>query len=278
VIDHCGWRSIVSLSLVTREHGTEPRPGQQHLDRRAAEGLQWARWAVGRWSQFPVDQTPRPIVLADSRVHVEGGFASGEAKMAFMEGRWDLAVEVPGSVLDELARQARSGQPRGGASLRITGIELADSEFLTDRGRQRLPAWRVSAEDTLGPIWVLDPGIADWQPPPAAGGPAPIIQAPGQDPGAQIQAGSDGRSVVVDWLGAVPAFERYLTAEVVETAQAFGIVAIGIDVGPDGPRTLAGHIHKVPALLSEPIGARVYVDLHGHAGQVIRTDAHEQTR
>jgi hypothetical protein len=141
-----------------------------------------------------------------------------------------------------------------------------------------LPAWRLTAEDMLGPIWVLDPVIADWQPPPGAGGPAPTIQAPGQDPGSQVQVGSDGRSVVVDWLGAVPAFERYPTAEVVETDQAFAIVAIGVDVGPDGPRTLAGHIHKVPALLREPIGARVYVDLHGHAGQVIRTAADEPTR
>jgi hypothetical protein len=75
---------------------------------------------------------------------------------------------------------------------------------------------------------------------------------------------------VVDWLGAVPAFERYSSAEVIESAQAFAVVAVGVDVGPAGARTLAGHMHRVPALLREPVGARVYVDLHGHAAQVVK--------
>jgi hypothetical protein len=210
------------------------------------------------------------LVLVGSRVHIEAGFATGEAKMAFLEGRWDPAVEVPAPVLDELSRQGAPARSRAGASLVVTAVELAQSEFVTDRGRRRLPAWRLTVQDALGPIWVLDPEAVDWRPAEDAGGDPPRLQAPAHDPWARVQAGPDDRALMVDWLGAVPAFERYPSAQVIESAQAFAVVAEGVDVGPDGPRTLAGHIHQVPALLREPVGDRVYVDLHGHAGQVVK--------
>ena len=233
--------------------------------------MEWARWAVGRWSEFPVDQVPRPVVLVSSRVHAEGGFATGEAKMAFIEGRWDPAVEVPAPVLDELRRHGRAARS-GGPALVVTSAELAKSEFVTDRGRRWLPAWRLTVEGALGPIWVLDPEIVDWRPSEGAGGAPPRLPAPRQDPGARARVGADERALVVEWLGAVPAFERYPSAEVIESAQAFTVVAAGVDVGPAGNRTLAGHMHQVPALLTSPVGDRVYVDLHGHAGQVITAD------
>jgi hypothetical protein len=157
------------------ERGQKRGPGQQHLDRRAAEGIEWGRWAVGRWSGFPVDQTPRPLVLVGSRVHVESGFASGEAKMAFLEGRWDPGVEIPAGVADALSCQAAATRSRGGASLVVTAIELAEHEFVTDRGQRRLPAWRLTVRDALGPIWVLDPEVVDWRPAEDAGGAAPTL-------------------------------------------------------------------------------------------------------
>jgi len=165
----------------------------------------WARWAVGRWSEFPVDQTPRPVVLVGSRVHVEAGFATGEAKMAFLEGRWDEAVEVPAPVLDELRGQG-SGVRSGGASLVVTSVELAASEFVTDRGRRRLPAWRLTVQDALGPIWVLDPEIVDWRPSEGAGGDRPTLplqrlqprpRARVRDPGSARGRGAPRRAVAV---------------------------------------------------------------------------------
>ena len=84
-----------------------------------------------------------------------------------------------------------------------------------------------------------------------------------------MDVGADEHSVLVHWLGGSPAFECYPRAEVVESAQAFAVVAVGVDVGPPGWRTLAGFVHQVPAVLREPVGARVYVDLQGHAGRVV---------
>jgi hypothetical protein len=56
-----GWPGHVLADVMVT---IRPRPGQRWLDRRAAEGLQWARWAVRRWSGFPVGRTPRPLVPA----------------------------------------------------------------------------------------------------------------------------------------------------------------------------------------------------------------------
>lgn len=253
---------------MTRARDRRPSPWQLSLDRRAAEGLEWARWAVGRWSDFPVDEHPRPLVLVGSRVRVQQGFATGDAKRAFLEGRVRTSVTVPEGVVAELAGEGRPGPSPGARPLVITAAEPAETEFLTDRGRRPLPAWRLTAEDALGPIWVLNPSVSDWRPAADAGGPPPSLQAPGHGPGARVEVGPDDRTLVVHWLGAVPAFERYPTAEVVESAQAFAVVAIGEDIGPPGARTAAGHVHRVPAVLREPLGARVYVDLHGNAGQV----------
>lgn len=79
--------------------------------------------------------------------------------------------------------------------------------------------------------------------------------------------------MVVHWLGAVRQFERYPKAEVVESGQAFAVVPVGVDIGPPGARTLAGVMHQVPAVLKEPVGARVYVDLHGNADRVVKAPA-----
>lgn len=96
--------------------GEQPGPGQRWLDRRAAEGLEWARWAVRRWSGFPVVQTPRPLVLIESRVRIENGFETGEAKTAFLNGRFESNVEVPAAVLD--AFLVRASRTRREADLR----------------------------------------------------------------------------------------------------------------------------------------------------------------
>jgi hypothetical protein len=147
---------IEALRAAAAPVGVEVKPedwgpadaGQKALDRRLAEELQWARWAVDRWAEFPVDRAPRPLVLVGSRSFVAGGFRSGEAKMAFIDGLFEAGLPVPGPVLASLPAQrdrAASGRPSP-APLVITAAARSETEFWTDRGRRVLPAWRGHGE------------------------------------------------------------------------------------------------------------------------------------
>jgi hypothetical protein len=237
---------------------------QGMLDRRFADGLRWAQWAVERWETFPVSLVPRPLVLVGPRLKAEGGFRSGDAKHAFLAGRFEWPDSVPERLKAAATAAAEFPDGRSRSLLEIVSIEAGETEFSTDRGRVRLAAWRLAAPDALGSIWLLDPGVRDWQPssdPP----PPPELPAPAHDPSAEIQVGPDDRTVILNWLGSLPGLERYDQAEAVESEHAVACVARGTDVGPPGPRVAAGYVHRVPARLREPLGARVFVDLHGRA-------------
>lgn len=240
------------------------------LDRQTAAGLEWARWAVERWSAFPVDENPRPLVLVESRVRVEQGFTTGPAKLAFVDGRVESTIKLPERVMDTLRRRGHPARSVGGEPLMIHAAALEEIEFLTDRGPQRLPAWRLSAEDALGAIWVLDPDVADWKPATDAAASHPQVQGPGHRGGMPVEVDQDDRSLLVHWLGGAPNFERYPSAEVVESRTAVAVVPVGEDIGPPGPRTAVGYVHRVPAVLREPLGARVLIDLNGNPQRALR--------
>jgi hypothetical protein len=248
---------------------------QTALDRRLEEELQWARWAVDRWAEFPVDRVPRPLVLVGPDARPEGGFVSGQAKEAYLYGRFDAAKPVPAAVLALLP--ARRELPASGRPalqpLVITEAALSQTEFWTDRGRHVLPAWRLTTDGTTGPIWVLDPETASrqWTPPDPPTTPPPALQAPLGDPGARIILSSDHQTATYAFTGALPCYEEYPRAEVIESDQAVAIVPVAKDVGPPGPRILPGYTHQVKVKLRKPLGHRVFVDLHGNAGEAATT-------
>lgn len=233
------------------------------LGRRTAGYLEWARWAVERWSAFPFDENPRPLVLVESRVRSERGFTTGAAKHAFVEGRVESAVRLPEGVLDALRDRDHPTGSVGGEALTISAAALEEAEFMTDRGPKRLPAWRLSAEDALGAIWVLDTAVVDWKPASDTDASHPQVQGPGHRGGMPVEIGQDDRSLLVHWLGGAPSCERYMSAEVIESRAAVAVVPVGEDIGPPGARTAVGCVHRVPATLREPLGARVLVDLNG---------------
>jgi hypothetical protein len=245
--------------------------GQRALDQRFAEGLECARWAVGRWSAFPVDDMPRPLVMVGERIFVEHGFETGEAKLAFIDGRIDWQVAVPEAVRGQLKRHASGTVSRPpGTPLVITGADRAEMTFVTDRGPRLLPAWRLQAHRALGPIWILDPDLPDWRPCDQAGSAPPDIEPPGRDPGAKLEVADDDCAVTLFWLGAAPEYERYPEAQVIESDRAVTLVARGEDLGWTGFRRAIGHVHRVPARLRLPLGARVFVGLDGTARQAIK--------
>ena len=224
-------------------------------DRQAALG------AVGRFAAFPALDDPRPVVLLDDAVHVEDGFVTGDAKMAFLQG----VIEAVEGAPEEPVRLLRVAQLRGRpprAPLLVRGAVLLETAFGTDRGQQVFPAWRVEAAEACGPIWVLAEEVLSrcWSPPAVAedetSGPHVLVRA-SVDP--------SGRDLAVDFIGGSESLFDY-EAEAVETPAAVAVVpqqrvrrAL-----PSGTRTTAkGHFRLVHVRLREPLGGRVLVNLDG---------------
>jgi hypothetical protein len=254
---------------------------QNALDRRFADGLEWAHWAVSQWDGFPVDQQPRPLVLVGPRVLVERGFVTGEAKMAFLTGQIECAVPVPDAALRTLQRSAStvsSGRPAP-PPLLIESVTPSEREFRTDRGHRRLSAWRLQARDALGPIWILDPAVEsrEWEPPEPPAAAPPALQTPPNDPGAAAEIDPDDTTLTLHFMGALPEYEQYPRAEVIESAQAVAVVPAGQDIGPPGIRILPGHMHQITVHLTHPLGARVLVNLHGKPREVTTTHFDRRT-
>jgi hypothetical protein len=225
------------------------------------EDVEWARWAVGRWDEFPVDSEPRPLVLLGPTAHARNGFRSQRAKQAYLKGWIESEVDVPDAVLEILGRR-----PDGEKPIVITAAEQCAVEQPTDRGPRWLPGWELRSDQTLGPIVVLDPEvIAETWAPPEPGPPPPAVAEPGHAP---VRAEADGRTLTYRFMGALPNYEHYPSAEVIESPQAVAVVPHAEDVGPSGARIAPGFGHRITVTLEEPLGARVLVDLHGNAGEV----------
>jgi hypothetical protein len=239
---------------------------QRALDERYRDGLEWGRWAVARWSEFPVDAEPRPLVLVGEAIGAGDGFRSGEAKLAYLDGLIEAAVPLAEGVMERLT--GGPGRRRDLPPLAIVRTERCESEFVTDRGRRPLPAWRLHLDGGHGPLVVLDPDLRPWDPGERTDLPPPTAARPGGGPGTHAELHADGRTLTHHFLGALPQFERYPRAEAIESAHAVAIVPEGEDIGPATARILPGYMHQVVVTLAEPLGARVLVDLRGNPAEV----------
>ena len=193
--------------------------------------------------------------------------------MAYLNGQIEWAITVPDAVLRALPlspNRVRSGRPAP-PPLRIQSVTHSETEFLTDRGRPRLPAWRLHAADVLGAIWVLDPDVdpPEWQPPEQPATPRPALQSPPNDPGTRAEIGPEEATLTLHFMGALSEYEQYPRAEIIESAHAVAIVPAGQDIGPPGIRIAPGRVHQITVRLAHPLGARVFVDLNGHPRQVV---------
>jgi hypothetical protein len=236
------------------------------MDARFKAQREQARWAVRRWSEFPADRIPRPLVLPGPEIAITKGFRTGEAQDALREGWIEWATEVPAAVRATLQRSATE-QRDGYASepLKVTHAGAGEYEFGTDRGPLTLPAWWLHGPGLSGPIWVLDPSVDRWEPAEGAAGPAPPAPAQMHPLLAPVELGPDGSSIAFSWLGSAPHVETYRRAEAIETGTAVSVVAVRHDEGFRGWTTAIGYPHRVTARLRAPLGGRVVVDLHGHA-------------
>lgn len=111
------------------------------------------------WSRFPTAADPRPIVLLESRLRLEGRFLDGESKRAWVDG----AVE-PSRVPADLLPYLPQLQEHAGGGLRITDVNPTVASFRCDRGPRELPAYRLELTGFDGSCTVLDPTVDVWWP------------------------------------------------------------------------------------------------------------------
>jgi hypothetical protein len=218
---------------------------------------------VARWAEFPAGAVPRPLVLLYGPVRAEG-FTTGDAKAAFEQG----AVEAAAGVLEEAVHLLRraAAQPTARrmplqGPLRVSAAELSEAEFATDRGRQRLPAWRLDAADALGPVWVLtaETQARCWSPPRAgAERTGPWLLKSGI-------TWLDDAKLDVSFTGGSEQLYDY-DVEVIETPAAVCVVPLQRMTRQLAPGTYvitAGHRRQVSVTLAGPLGGRVLVNLNG---------------
>jgi hypothetical protein len=219
---------------------------------------------VGEWDAFPVDQVPRPIVVAAPGLIEVTGFRSGDAKMAFLSGRVELATrlpQAPASVAvdlpegrftfpalrpDEAFASVRAqGSPTNGdgsspAPVRVTTVTLGFAEFSTDRGRLRLPAWLFGGPDLLAPVaWPAVGKEAFWR-------------YGERNNAATVALSRDGRRISYSVPGqgcpSLPVM-RY-RVEVTENATTVVLTTVGEVVSTPGPEEKDT---ACPAVLSKPV-------------------------
>lgn len=232
-----------------------------------------ARWAAHQWAGFPVDLDPRPIVLTGPAAMPEGGFSTARAKLAFLQGLAVAGAGVPAEPVQLLQQHVAAGQAgRPVPPLLVTRAERAETAFHTDRGPRVLPAWRVDAEDTLGPIWVLDAVSAArcWAPQP----PPPPPPLPGTHHSARGRLEDGGTRLRFNFVGGDPELCNY-TGEVVEEAGALTVVPIEQPTRRLQPGTAVhtlGYGRDLVVRLDSPLGRRVLVDFDASPIAVVAED------
>lgn len=142
--------------------------GGAHVPQPSVEGEQHA---VQRWGAFPVDASPRPIVLILGPVEAPSVFRTADSEAAFEARRLVVRAHVPGewrgtqgqalisgreALRRLLLRRPGSGSQRQHRpTLTIDSISQGSGKYLTDRGVKRLLAWRFYLRGFQTPALVL---------------------------------------------------------------------------------------------------------------------------
>ncbi len=206
--------------------------------------------ALGKWSTFPVDNDPRPIVLLSDAFYL-AGFIDVDTKKRFRR-----AVEVdpslPPPVLDALRLASTYGHGTP-SPVRVVGARASDRDFATDRGVLRLPVWELEMTNTIGPGHVMS---AEWQ---AKAWPPQIAASRTGIQHGEASISANGLTVVFTFAGSPAVYASYPRTLVEESNHAVAIYPISQDL-PDvepGPRLQYLQHRNVEVTLARPLGGRV---------------------
>lgn len=245
--------------------------------------------ALKLWADFPVDSSPRPLVLTGPAIRdPASGFRNGEDKNAYIAGSFDLATELPPAVaasngqhlispadaLTDLRNQSKSSMPS--TKLTITDVHLGSGVFSTDRGERSLPAWIFAIGGVADPASVLAVSPDDrW---PRDG------QRLADNDQLAATIALDDRHVTVTFVGGSSGSGPCGTEYAAGVTQSDTAVSVSIreisnpalTPGPSGTRaavmcTLEGHARKLTITLNPALGNRVLIDSDGAPLQILRS-------
>lgn len=241
--------------------------------------------ALAAWQSFPVTSTPRPLVLTGGNVlNPPGGFATGDQKLAYVDGRFALATTLQTgptaaagfsllsakAALDQLRRHPPSTNSWNTAPpLRGTEATLTSANFGTDRGPRLLPAWRFTLAGVSGPAQVL--AVApeqQWAPKPAL-----------LEPTVRASIAADDQTVTYSFIGGPagrPPCGSDYTGKATESRTA-AVLSVQLVTPPASTSpgqdpvacTAIGAQRTVTVRLAAPLGGRVLLTAQGAPIQVV---------
>jgi hypothetical protein len=208
--------------------------------------------ALTLWVDFPVDETPRPLVINDGGVAFDGSFPDEDSKLAFVSGTVVSEIDLAPGVLDALAPHR---QVFDVPAVRVVAAERGVDEFGTDRGPRALPSWRVRIADIAEPFRVLDPTVRSWWPSP---------RVPRGAGGAAAWIAADDITLTYRFAGPQKSIMHYRDADVHESPTALIIEPVEEwQVPPGTAIELVALERQVTLHLAAPLGNRALINRLG---------------
>jgi hypothetical protein len=231
---------------------------------------QRAQQVLRAWSAFPATASPRPLVLAGPRVaDPHSGFPTGAAKLAYLEGAFDLPATLPpgpaaAAGFPLITSRAAAGTLRSAAAkgppaadrLTVTSVRLGTGVFATDRGIRQLPAWLFGFAGVPDPAAVLAVAPARIFAPPAG-------LATSGAPDMSARLAPDRRTLTIRLVGAAPGTGPCTASYSVRQASSPAAVAVAVHEHAHGGAVACaamGYPRQVKVVLPAPLGGRVLVD------------------
>ncbi|HEX4778737.1 MAG TPA: hypothetical protein VFW74_18325 [Acidimicrobiia bacterium] len=246
-----------------------------------------AQPALAAWSRFPVDASPRPLILLqDTELLGTRGFPDNLSKDAYDGGSFVPPAQFPASppaaggypvvsaqdALVMLKAEASPGPPPA-TSLTITDVRLDTTTFPTDRGARTVPAWLFSFRGVpdaaavaavAPPARFVAPGLAELA---LRRRSTPNLLGVGSLGGTSVSA--DGRDLTVTFVGGPPGTGPCSKQYGGHATESRTAVAIAIEpTGTPRPEpsvacSMVGYRRQVVIHLDTPLGERVLIDAIG---------------